>query len=85
MLSVVTTFVCELVSLVAWLIVEHDEGLTPAVLFARYLHFSSIVTAVVSLLLLGAVLKLRMQAPPRPIVAFAVAVALLPILAAFFY
>jgi hypothetical protein len=82
MLSVTTTLVCAGIAAIVWLFVHGRPNNEFAMLLVRYLHFSAVVTAVVSLALLAAVLKMRREAPPSIIVAVAVIVASLPILAA---
>ena len=72
MLSVTTTLVCASMAVVIWLVVHGQAGNDLAMLLVRYLHFSSIVTALISLGLLVAVLKLRREPPPQSIVAAAV-------------
>lgn len=84
MLSVTTTLVCASMAVVIWLVVHGQAGNDLAMLLVRYLHFSSIVTALISLGLLVAVLKLRREPPPQSIVAAAVIIAALPIAAAIF-
>jgi heme/copper-type cytochrome/quinol oxidase subunit 2 len=83
MLSVTTTLVCGSSAAIAWALARGQQGADRLLLLARYLHFSSVVTAAVSLVLLAVVLKYRQQAPPPSIVAVAAIVAVLPILAAF--
>ncbi len=84
MLSVTTTLVCASMAFVIWLVVRGHAGNDLAMLLVRYLHFSSIVTALISLGLLVAVLTLRREPPPRSIVVAAVMIAVLPIAAAIF-
>ncbi len=84
MLSVTTTLVCAAMAVVIWLVVRGHEGNDLAMLLVRYLHFSSIVTALISLGLLMAVLKLRREPPPQSIVVTAVIISILPIAAAIF-
>jgi hypothetical protein len=81
MLTVMTTLVCAGAAACMWLFVSGHDGQQAAVLM-HLLHFSSIITAIMSLLLLWAVLKMRHEAPPQNIVVFALVVAALPILAA---
>jgi hypothetical protein len=83
MLSAMTTLLCASTAAIVWLAVHDREGHPTAVLFGRMLHFSAIVTAVVSLALVGVVIKIRRVPPPASITIFAVIVAVLPILAAF--
>jgi len=85
MLSVMTTLVCSAVALAVWSLAPASSADNHALLFARYLHFSAVVAAVMSLVLLGFVLKSRSRRPPRSITVFGVLVALLPMLAAFAY
>lgn len=77
------TLACASTAAIVWLGVGDSEAHSTATLFARMLHFSSIVTAVVSLALVGVVLKIRRTSPPATITIVAVIVAVLPILAAF--
>ncbi len=84
MLSVMTTLMCAGMAGMVWLFLHDHSGNETAMLLVGYLHFSSFVTAIVSLALLGPVLKMRRAAPPLSIVALAVIAAALPILAAFF-
>ncbi len=77
-----TTLFCASCAAIIWLIVRgHDEA-KQAMVLVHLLHFSSIVAAVISLVLLAIVLKTRHVAPPPSITVFAVIVAVLPILAA---
>ena len=82
MLTVMTTLLCESGAVVVWLIARGKEDAEQALVLMHFLHFSSIVTAVLSLVLLPIVLKTRHVAPPKTIAAFAVVVAALPILVA---
>ena len=83
MLTVMTTLLCASGAVAMWLFVRVYDSKQAEVLM-HLLHFSSIATAVLSLVLLGVVLKTRQEAPPPSITVFAVVVAALPILAAFF-
>jgi hypothetical protein len=83
MLTVMTTLLCAGGAVALWLFVRSYDSKQAEALM-RLLHFSSIVTAVMSLVLLPVVLKTRQEAPPPSITIFAVVVAALPILAAFF-
>ena len=82
MLSVVTTLVCSSMAALVWSVVHKQPENEIGMLLVRYLHFSSVVTALLSLGLLAAVIKLRRDAPPQSIVAAALVIAALPILAA---
>lgn len=78
MTSVVTTVVCGAVAALVLLVFRGDQ---PQI-FGRLLHFSAFVSAALSLVLLGVVLKVRSVAPPPVISWFAVVVALSVIAAA---
>jgi hypothetical protein len=83
MFSAMTTLACAGVAAIVWFFaVERGDG-GQAILLARFLHFSALVTAVISLALTVVVLKIRQAPPPRSIVIAAVIVAVLPILVAF--
>ncbi|MBI3836353.1 MAG: hypothetical protein HY288_00285 [Planctomycetia bacterium] len=84
MLMVTTTLLCASGAAVVWLFARGHADAKQAMVLVRLLHFSSIITAAMSLVLLPIVLKIRQEAPPPSITAFAVIVAVLPILAAFF-
>ena len=64
MLAVVTTLVCATVASIAWLVVGRREDSNQMLLLVHYLHFSSIVTGIVSLVLLGVVLKRAIRRRP---------------------
>jgi len=81
MLTVMTTLLCAGGAAFMWLFAGAHDG-RQAVVLMHLLHFSSIITGVTSLVLLGVVLKTRIEAPPQSIVVFALVVAALPILAA---
>lgn len=83
-LSVLTTVACSATSLLVWLVAKDRAGDDAALTFARLMHFSSVVTGLVSLLLLPIVLKVRREPPPLGFVLFAMVAAVMPILAAFF-
>ena len=85
MMSIMTTVVCGGVAALVSLAVGDRPGAEYPRLFARLLHFSAIVSAAVSLVLLGVVLKVRSEPPPPAVTWFAVVVALLVIGAAFLY
>jgi hypothetical protein len=84
MVSVMTTTVCGGVAALTLLAVGGQAADGPQ-LFGRLLHFSAFVSAVVSLVLLAVVLKVRSEPPPPAVLWFAVAVALATIGAAFLY
>ncbi len=84
MLSAITTLLCESMAGLAWILWRANPGAENILLFARYLHFCSLVTAAVTLVLTAVVLKSRREPPPRAIVVFAVILAALPVLAIFF-
>jgi hypothetical protein len=83
MLTVMTTLLCAVGAAAMWLLVGF-YGSKQAMALMHLLHFSSIATAVLSLVLLPVVLRTRQEAPPPSITIFAVLVAAVPILAAFF-
>jgi hypothetical protein len=83
MLTVMTTLLCSGGAVAMWLFIRAYDSKQAEVLM-HLLHFSSIVTAVMSLAMLPVVLKTRQEAPPPSITVLAVVVAALPILAAFF-
>jgi hypothetical protein len=85
MMSVVTTLVCGVVAVLVRLALEFGPGNEYALVFSRLLHFSAFVTAVVSLILLAVVLKVRSDPPPLAVTWFSIAVAVAAILAAFLY
>lgn len=85
MMSVMTTLVCGVVAAAVLLAAGERAGTETAQLFGRLLHFSAFVSAVVSLVLLGVVLKVRTDPPPPTVTWFAVVIALLAIGAAFLY
>jgi hypothetical protein len=85
MMSVVTTLVCGVVAGLVRLAVYARGGNEYAIVFARLLHFSAFVTAVVSLILLAVVLKVRSDPPPAAVTGFSLAVAILAILTALLY
>lgn len=85
MMSVTTTLLCGLAAAVVLLAAgDHPDAERPRLL-GRLLHFSALVSAVLSLVLLAAVFKFRTQRPPPAITWSAVAIALLTIGAAFLY
>ncbi len=85
MMSVVTTVVCGGMATLVLLAAGDRAGAENPRLFGRLLHFSAFIAAVVSLVLLGVVLKVRSEPPPPAISWFAAVVALLVIGAAFLY
>jgi hypothetical protein len=85
MMSVLTTLVCGSVAAAVLLVAGQRVGTEHAQLFGRLLHFAAFVAAVVSLVLLAVVLKVRRQAPPAAVTWFAVGIALLAIGTALFY
>lgn len=85
MMSVVTTLVCGGVAALVRLALQIRPGNDYALLFARLLHFGAFVTAIISLILLGVVLKVRSEPPPPVVTWFSLAVALVVIAAAFLY
>jgi len=85
MVSVMATTACGGVALLLWSLAQIRPVGPGALLFAALLHFSALVSAIVSLVLLGVVLKVRNEPPPAPVTYFAVAAALATILAAFLY
>jgi hypothetical protein len=85
MMSVVTTVACGVVAALVRLAASAGPGNDSALLFSRLLHFGAFVTAIVSLVFLGVVLKVRSEPPPAAVTWFSVAVALAAIGAAFLY
>jgi hypothetical protein len=85
MMSVVTTLVCGVVAALVRLGLYLRPGSDLAQVFSRLLHFGAFVTAVLSLVLLGIVLKVRGTPPPPPVTWFSIVLALAVILAAFLY
>ena len=80
MLAVMTTISCTVVALGVRGLAR--EGAAENVqLFARFMHFSAVVTSLVSLALLAVVLKIRNQPPPRSIMAVALIAAAVPLVA----
>jgi len=84
MMSVMTNALCAAAAALAWVFVQNRTPHENAVLLMHYLHFSAIISGLVSLALLGVVLKRRRQRPPRRVIALAMIVAVGPILAIFF-
>lgn len=80
-----STAVCAGVAGLIWLFAGDHPDAERVRLFAALLHFGGFVAAVVSLVLLAVVLKVRTERPPAPVIAFAVIVALVTIVAAFGY
>jgi hypothetical protein len=85
MMSVMTTVVCGAMAALVLLVVSDRAGAEYPRLFGRLLHFSAFVSAIVSLVLLGVVLKVRDEPPPVVISWFSAIVALLVIGGAFLY
>ncbi len=84
-MSVITTVLCGAMAGLIFLALGGRPGADAPRLFARLLHFSGFVAAVLSLVLLGCVLKFRQQPPPVSITWFAVVAALVVIGTTFFY
>jgi len=84
-MSVMTTALCGASALLVLLVFSGQDAASGARIFGRLLHFSAFVSAVVSLILLGCVLKFREQAPPPVITWSALAVALAAIGTALLY
>jgi len=80
-LCVMTTVIFSGLAAVGWLAVRNRPDNGTMLAFVELLHFSSVVTGLVSLLLLPLVFKVRREPPPPAFVAFAIIVAALPILA----
>jgi hypothetical protein len=79
MLSVFTTLVCELGTLASyWYAAAHPEAARVNVLCGLLL-FTAVVVGLFSLCLLPVVVKMRREAPPLPIMIFAVLVDLSPL------
>ncbi len=85
MMSVIATVLCGLVGGVVLLALSGRTGAETPRMFGRLMHFSALVAAVLSLVLLAVVLKVRRQPPPTSIVWFAVIAAMVVIGAAFLY
>ena len=83
MMSVLTTLICGAIAAAVLSVVGDGAGSEQVRLFGRLLHFGASVSAVVSLLLLAVVLKVRPESPPPAVTWFAVAIALLAIGTAF--
>ena len=81
MMAVITTLICASVSAGLWMIFQGRTDNPSALVFVGLLHFGSIVTGAVSLLLLPVVLKIHRQRPPVGLVVFAAIVGALPIAA----
>lgn len=85
MMSVLTTLLCGGTAAVVLLATLYRAPSEQAQLFGRLLHFGAFVSAIVSLVLLAVVLKVRSASPPPAVTWFAVAIALLAIGTAFLY
>ena len=83
MMSVMTTVVCGGVAALVLFAVGDRAGADYPRLFGRLLHFAAFVSATVSLVLLGIVLKVRSEPPPPAVTWFSIVVALLAIATAF--
>ena len=83
MLSVMTTFACDLAAVAARLVHAARPGLERVVVLGELLLFAAVVSGVVSLLLAAMVLRVRQVAPPRGITTFALVVAVAPLVALF--
>ena len=84
MMSVMTNALCAAAAALAWVFLQYPAPNENVVLLMHYLHFSAIITGLVSMGLLGVVLKRGRQRPPRGVIALAMIVAVGPILAIFF-
>lgn len=85
MMTVMTTVVCGVVGGAIVLATRGNPAAEKAGMFGALLHFSAFVAAVVSLVLLAAVLKFRKQSPPAAITWFAVIAAIVVIATTFLY
>ncbi len=85
MMSVITTVLCGLVGGVILVALSGRVGAETPRLFGRLLHFSAFIAAVISLVLLAVVLKVRRHPPPASITWFAVIAAMVVIGTAFLY
>jgi hypothetical protein len=85
MMSVITTVLCGLVGGVILLALSGRAGAETPRMFGRLLHFSAFIAAVLSLVLLAVVLKVRRHPPPASITWFAVIAAMGVIGTAFLY
>ncbi len=82
-LTVLTTLACTAAGgLGEWLLRDRPST-DPAAIFVQLLRVSGAVTAVVSLLLLPVVYRVRREPPPMGLVTFAIVVAFVAILASF--
>lgn len=85
MMAVVTTLVCSIAVLLVHLTVGTRSDNEMVLVFARLLHFAAVVVAVLSLVLLALVLKVRRVAPPPSITWFSIGLAIAVILAGLLY
>jgi hypothetical protein len=85
MMTVMTTVVCGVVGGGIVLATRGNPAAEQAGMFGALLHFSAFVAAVVSLVLLAAVLKFRQQTPPAAITWFSVIAAIVVIASTFLY
>lgn len=85
MMSVMTTVVCGAIGGAIVLATRGNPAAERAGMFGALLHFSGFVAAVISLVLLAAVLKFRRQSPPPAITWFAVISAIVVIATTFLY
>ena len=84
MLAVMTTFVCELISVgLHWFIASFNPEAGGLKAFANLMLFAAFVIGVISLLMLPVVLKTRREPPPVGVLAFSVIVGIVPLLLAF--
>ncbi len=83
--TVMTTVLCGVVGGAIVLSTRGQPGAEQARMFGALLHFSAFIAAVLSLVLLAAVLKFRKQTPPVAITWFAVVAAIVVIATTFLY
>jgi hypothetical protein len=84
MLSVVTTFVCEVVSVIlSWYTTRINPEAVGLRTFGALLLFAAFVIGIISLLMLPVILKTRREPPPRGILVFSIVVGVAPLLLAF--
>ena len=84
MLSVMTTLGCELGVVTARVVHAAWPDLERIVVLGELLLFAAVVSGLLSLLLAAIVFRVRQVAPPRGITAFALIVAVAPLVALFF-
>ena len=81
MLTVVTTFICELAAMAARVLLGRAPESPAAQAMFQLMFFSALVIGLISLAMLPAVLKARQTPPPGGITMFAVVVGAAPLVA----